>query len=101
MSDDIKAILLEDSSSKDKQELAKMIAEMSATQTIQDKGHLCWLAIPSPEEFAKMDYYSNNGCPKCKCRTFMFVEVYHGNLGDSLYVRCDKCDFKEYISDDI
>lgn len=109
MSDDprrLKATLLEDASTPEKAEFARMLAEMCETAELQAKGHRCWFFVPTPVEclnFAKYNqppHYDN--CPKCQ-KGRVVIEVYHGNIGDTwnaVCLRADQgCDFKECVSD--
>jgi len=48
-------------------------------------------------------YWRNEKCPKCG-KGRLRLEFYHGNIGDSIHIKCawgtPECDFSEYISDD-
>jgi Pyruvate/2-oxoacid:ferredoxin oxidoreductase delta subunit len=102
----LKSILLEDCSTQQKQEFAKMLAEHCATADLQAKGHQCWTFIPSPTEYEKMAKYNKapdyDKCPKCGKR--LGLQFYHGNMGEGVSIVCTPwgkgCGFKEYISDD-
>lgn len=97
----LKAQLLENASTEDKKQFAEMLAQQCAIQDLQSKGHRCWYFIPSPLEYERMKKYQNK-CPKCGKGGNLVVEIYRGNVGDSLHIVCRAkgCDFKEYISDD-
>ncbi len=103
----LKSILLENATTEQQKEFAKMLAEQCASADLQAKGHRCWFFVPSITEWERMKKYSEppnyDKCPKCN-KGRLRVEVYHGNIGSSWTLKCswgDKgCDFSEYISDD-
>ncbi len=107
MSDDprpLKAVLLGDATTEESRKFAELLAEQCAAADRQDT-YRDWLFIPSPSEYERLRKYwgGDEKCPKCQ-RGRLIVEIYHGNLGDSIYVKCGwgapGCDFKEYVSDD-
>jgi len=103
----LKKVLLENASTEQQREFAKMLAEASATADLQAKGHKCWFFIPTPEEMEMMKKFNQppnyDKCPKCG-KGRIIVEIYRGNIGDSWHAVCrwgaEGCDFKEYISSD-
>ena len=100
----LKATLLDDASTEQKQAFAKMLAEQCAMADLQAKGHCCWFFVPTPTEYERMQKFNQppnyDKCPNCG-KGRVFVEVYHGNIGSSWHLKCTKeCGFKEYISDD-
>lgn len=104
----LKQTLLEDCTTEQKAEFAKMLAEQCATADLQAKGHRCWFFIPSPTEYERMAKYSKapdyDKCPKCK-KGRVVVEIFRDNIGDWWSLKCywgeKDCDFKETISDDL
>lgn len=114
MSDDpnkLKATLLEEATTEQQREFAKMLAEECARAELQAKGHRCWFFVPTPTEYEKMRKFNQppmyDRCPKCSplpgpYRGRIKIEVYHGNIGSSWNAVCTNkdCDFKEYISDE-
>jgi hypothetical protein len=111
MSDDprpLKQTLLENATTEQQQQFAKMLAEQCATADLQAKGHRCSFFIPSPTEYARMAKYNEppnyDKCPKCG-KGRLLVSIYRGNLGDSWTLVCSwgdrGCDFSEYVSDDL
>jgi Pyruvate/2-oxoacid:ferredoxin oxidoreductase delta subunit len=99
----LKAVLLENATTEQQKEFAKMLADECARADLQAKGHRCWFFVPSPTEYEKMAKYNQppnyDKCPKCS-KGRLRVEVYHGNIGSSWTIKCSQCDFNEYISDD-
>jgi hypothetical protein len=99
----LKATLLENATTEQQLEFAKMLAEQCASADLQAKGHRCWFFVPTTTEWERMKKYSEppnyDKCPKC-CKGRLRVEVYHGNIGSSWTLKCSQCDFNEYISDD-
>jgi hypothetical protein len=101
----LKATLLEDASTEDRKEFAKMLAEQCAIADAQ-KNHRCWTFIPSPTEYERMAKYNKppdyDKCPQCGGR--LGLQFYHGNIGETVNIVCTPwgkgCGFKEYISDD-
>lgn len=111
MSDDprgLKAVLLEDVSTEEKREFAKMLAEQCATAELQAKDHRCWFFVPSEAEWERMKRFAQppdyDRCPKCG-KGRVVVEIYQCNLGALWRLTCrwskGGCDFKESISDDL
>lgn len=104
----LKAMLLGDCSTEQKQEFAQMLAKLCTQHDLQATGHRCSFFIPSPTEYERLRKYNQppnyDKCPKCG-KGRLFVEVYKGNLGESWNVVCTRkeqgCDFKEYVSDDV
>jgi hypothetical protein len=111
MSDDprkLKAILLEEATTEQQKEFAEMLARQCAEAELRAKGHhRCWFFVLSPLEYERMAKYRQppdyDKCPKCG-KGRIVVEIYNGNLGQGLTLKCyfnkDGCDFSEYISDD-
>jgi hypothetical protein len=102
----LRAQLLDKASTEQQREFAKMLAEECA---IADKQHTegkDWLFLPTPTEYEKIRPYTQppnyDKCPKCG-KGRVILEIYHGNVGDSLHLVCKwgqpDCDFKEYVSD--
>ncbi len=103
----LKAILLEDATTEQQKEFAKLLAEQCATADRQAKGHVCWTYVPTETEYARMRPYAlppdYDTCRKCN-QGRVRVEFYHGNMGIGMTLVCSNvtkktCDFKEYISD--
>ena len=95
----LKSILLEDTSTKEKQEFAEMLAKMCADAELFKKGHRCWFFVPTQAEYDIMKKYVDGApCPKCK-KGRVVAEIYKGNLGDCIWMKCywgeEGCDFKE------
>lgn len=99
----LKSMLLEDATTDQQKEFAKMLAEECATADMQAKGHCCWFYVPTPTEWERMKQYSGppdyDKCRKCN-KGRIRVEVFQGNMGASWTLKCSDCDFKEYISDE-
>ena len=102
---DLKSVLLSESSTEQQREFARMLVEQSALHELQ-KTHLCWFFIPSQTEYEKMKRFNQppdyDKCPKCG-KGRVVVEIYRGNIGESWHMVCrwgeKDCNFKEYISD--
>jgi len=100
---ELKAILLDNATTAEQQAFAKMLAEQCAVAEDQRSG-VDWSFILSPTEYERMKkYWRNEKCPKCG-KGRLRLEFYHGNIGDSIHIKCawgtPECDFSEYISDD-
>jgi hypothetical protein len=102
----LKATLLGEADTAQQQAFAKMLAEQCAIAESQTNGK-AWLFIPTPAETDRLRRFVSppdyDRCPKCR-KGRVVLEVYHGNVGDSLHVVCRwgqaGCDFQEYVSDD-
>jgi ferredoxin-like protein FixX len=109
MSDDprpLKAVLLEDASTPQKAEFAEMLAEACARAEARVATERPWFFVLSPTEYERMKPYAlppdYDKCPKCGTGRVV-CEVYHGNIGVGLTLKCRRggggCDFEQYISD--
>ncbi len=54
----LKSILLDDVSTPQRQEFAKMLAEACAMETLQSNGHRCWFYVLTPYECRKMEQFN-------------------------------------------
>lgn len=108
MSDDprvLKSILLEEATTEQQQEFAKMLAKQCAEAELQAKGHRCHCFIPNRKEYEIMAKYNDDDtCPKCGSGRIL-LEIFHGNFGENYLLRCyfskqpGGCDFKEEAND--
>lgn len=94
----LKAVLLEDASTEDKQQFAGMLAKACAQEDLDKSGHRCWMFVPRPNEYAIMAKYAKDDkCPKCG-KGRIVLEVYKGNFGDNYWLKCyfnEGCDYRE------
>lgn len=102
----LKATLLQDASTEQQKEFAKMLADQCAEADLRAKGHKCWFEIPDEIEHANMMKYFDKPCPKCG-KGRIVVEIFHDSmlgLGDNYWLRCrngeEGCDFKECANND-
>lgn len=105
----LESVLLKDASPELQQQFLELLKQQKDTAELQ-KSHLCWYFIPSATEYEKMKRFTEapdyDKCPKCK-KGRIVVEIFRDSIGDSSYLVCkwgdknNKCDFKEYISDDM
>lgn len=103
----LKKVLLEDASTEQKAEFAKMLAEQCAEADLQAKGHRCYCIIPNAKEYAIMSKYAeDDACPKCSKdgvrKGAVRLYIYHDSaFGDSYSLECTNknCDFKESAND--
>jgi hypothetical protein len=108
--DALDKVLLEQADPELKRQFLDMLKQQKDTHELQ-KTHRCWFFIPSPTEWERMKRFTEapnyDTCPKCG-KGRVVVDIYRGNFGDSWHLVCrrwgdpgHKCDFKEYISDDL
>lgn len=104
--DSIDAVILQNASPELQQQFLELLKNQKDSAELQ-KTHRCWFFVPSPAEYEKMKRFNEgpnyDKCPKCG-KGRVVVEIYRGNIGDSWHLVCkwgdQKCDFKEYVSDD-
>jgi hypothetical protein len=102
---ELKTSLLEDCSTEQKVEFAKMLAKECTEENLKASGHRCYLFVPTQTEYDRMKKYAENDtCPKCG-KGRIVLENVKSYVGDGLRLVCSPwhpggCDFVEHISDD-
>ena len=86
------------------QQVADLMSQTRDTEELQ-KTHQCWFQMPDPTTICHLAKYADKStCPKCGGK--VYVKVFHGGVGDSLFVCCwgknrVPCDFKESVEFDV
>lgn len=105
MSDPVKltAIPLEEATPDQVMQLVDMMSEQKANQKLRSSGHICWMNVPTLTEWERMVRFSKSDqCPQCG-KGRIVIEIYHGNMGQGITLKCKwgggGCGFNEFISD--
>ncbi len=102
----LKATLLENASTEQQKEFAKLLAEQCVEEERKANGHKCWLFVPPDEALEAMKKYNHapdwDRCPKCK-KGRVVVEIRNWSMGQALYFKChfnkNGCEFEELFYD--